>query len=463
MGILDRWRRNAMAPPQRYGAALPYSGEAEPGLTVASFTPELVDRIRLAGVGLVDLGTLYRFQPAVRICVDFLSYNIAHTKLKVYERSEGAPEPAPRDSPLAKLLAQPNPRTTGFDLIRGTVADIAIYDTAYWWILERGNARVLYRVPPHMMQPRGGDVLTGPAAYDLMSLQGPITLPPSAVVDFSGYNPVDTRVGTPILESLRNVLAEDIAASEHRKGFWKNAARRDGVIERPIDAPDWDDTERERFRADWQAAHAGSNNAGKTPVLEDGMKWNADSFSPRDSEFIRGREWTLDIVATAMGIPLAMISRTQTPTFASMKEFHKVLYVDVLGPRNARIEGTVNSQLVPRFGNPDLFVEFFIEEKLQGDFETQADALRSAVQVPWMSVNTALKLRNMPPIGDPEDPENPYNIPARPTAYEYGEPGTTVPGTVGETVPLTPLEEAAGNGHGGAVLADLVMEERNGR
>lgn len=448
---------------RHYGAALPYSGDAEPGLPVATFTPQLVERVRLANYGLVSLSSLYRYQPAVRICVDFLSYNQAHTKLKAYDRGAGdddTPTPLGRNEPLARLLAQPNDRTTGFELIRGTSADIAIYDTAYWWIAEKGNATQLFRVPPHMMQPRGGDVLTGPAAYDLMSLQGPITLLPEQVVDFSGYDPTDTRVGAPILESLRNVLAEDYAASEHRKGFWKNAARRDGVIERPADAPEWDDTGREVFRESWQAAHSGANNAGKTPILEDGMKWNPDSFSPRDSEFIKGREWTLDMVATAMGIPLAMISRTQTPTFASMKEFHKVLYVDVLGPRNARIESVVNTQLVPRFG-PDLFVEFFIEEKLQGDFETQADAIRSAVQVPWMAVNTALRLRNMAPIGDPEDPNNPYNIPARPTAYEYGAPGSTTPAPG----PMPVVQQAALNGHEERILADLAtsLEERDGR
>jgi hypothetical protein len=80
------------------------------------------------------------------------------------------------------------------------------------------------------------------------------------------------------------------------------------------------------------------------------------------------------------------------------------------------IENAVNAQLVPDFGDTDLYVEFNIEEKLQGDFEQQANAARQTVQVPHMSVNEIREKRGLPRVDDPR-----YDMPARPTNYTYGD------------------------------------------
>jgi HK97 family phage portal protein len=402
----------------RFGAGpFPFGGTDSSGAPVVSFTPQLVEAIRVLGEAQ-DLSEIYRTQPAVRICVNFLATNIAHLKLKSYRRTEETPEPLPHDHPLPKLLARPNPRTTGFDLIRGTVADIGIFDIAYWWLAGRGSSRALYRIPPTMIAPRGGSVISGPDHFTIHTPSGPKDLDPAEVIDFPGYNPVDTRIGLPPLRALQAMLNESVAADRYRAAFWANAAGRDGVIERPSEkeAGEWSDEDRERFRRDWQNRHTGPDNAGVVPVLEDGMKWNPDSFSPKDSEFIAGREWSLDITATVYNIPLAVLSRKSTATFASMREFRKMLYVDTLGPWNARIEQTVWLRLLPIFGDEDLYVEFNIDEKLQGDFETQAAGLRAAVHVPYMSVNDARKLRGLPRVDDEA-----FDVPARPINYAFGD------------------------------------------
>lgn len=176
------------------------------------------------------------------------------------------------------------------------------------------------------------------------------------------------------------------------------------------------------------------------------MKWNGDSFSPREAEFVAGREFSLDTVATAYQIPLALLSRKNTATFASMREFHKMLYVDVLGPWNALIERTIWLQLIPEFNDPDLYVEFNIDEKLQGDFETQAQALRQAVQVPFMSVNDARALRNLKRIDDPK-----FDQPATPANYNYGG------APVAQAAPG--LRRAAGNGHGDVEAEQIAQLE----
>lgn len=415
---------------RRPTGAMSFSGRDDGnGFPVINWRPGDRDVIRVGGLPR-SLSELYRTQPSVRICVGFLAQQMAHLKLKTYQRTDEAPHYLREgDHPLASLLDEPNTFTSGFDLIRDTVADIAIYDTAYWLKRFAGNDPsapganlFLFRIPPAFVAPYGGTFLSRPTEYrvNLGNGQGTFEFGPEEIVDFSGYHPLDNNCGLSPLESLKFVLSEELAMAQHRTGYWANGARREGVIERPLEAPELDNEGLARLQEAFTGRTAGPNNAGKAAILEEGSHWVETSFSAKDSEYIAGREFSLDVVATVYNIPLAVLSRKNTATFASMREFRKMLYVDTLGPWSARIEKTVDQQLVKDFNDPDLFVEFNIEEKLQGDFEESAAAIRQHVQVPDMSVNGSRKIQNLEPFGDPNDPENVFNWPARPSNYEYG-------------------------------------------
>lgn len=387
------------------------------GYNEAQFSSSATDLIRNI-LGSDQHGVLYETQWAVRTCVDFLALNIAHLNLKTYRRTDGAPEYL-REHPLAQLIQRPNERFTRFDLVRGTVSDLAIYDEAFWLKREVGNARMLFLLPPAYVKIEGGDILTGPSRYTLKRTgQEPLEFSRDEIVHFHGYNPTDTRTGASPMRALRTVLMEEVEASRWRSKYYAKGARIPGVISRPHDAPPWGHDERERFREAWRRFRRGGVLEGEEPVLEDGMRYDAGGFSPKDSAFIEGREWVLDTVATQFRIPLALLSRKGTATFASLKETHLMLYTDVLGPWNAMIENAINAQLVPDFDDSDLYVEFNIEEKLQGDFEQQANAARQSVQVPWRTVNEQRALLGLERIDDDR-----YDVPPRPANYAFGDEG----------------------------------------
>lgn len=388
------------------------------GRPVVHFDPQTVRYLRLAGGGPTAFGQIYRVQPNVRICVNFLAKNIAQLGIKgSYHLENGEQMPA-GNHPLVKLLQKPNQRTHRFAFIRDTVSDLAIYDDAFWMKRYVGQRKALFRIPPVYVTLKGGSILEGPAVYqiDMQNGKGPIDFKPAEIVHFHGYNAHENRYGTSPIEALRGMLNEEEAATVSREAYFTDGARIPGIIERPAEpeGEEWSDTARKRFLTDWRNNFGGSAKAGSTPILEDGMTYKETAFSPKDSEFIAGREWSLDLCATAYNIPLAVLSRKGTSTFASQKEFRKQLYVDTLGPWNAALEGDMWVQLVPDFGDETLYLEFNIEEKLQGDFEQQSEAFRNAGQVPFMTVNEMRRMRGLPPIDD-ED----FEVPARPANYRY--------------------------------------------
>ena len=194
-----------------------------------------------------DYGRMYRTQPAVRSCVDFLSKNIASLNPKVYERVGDSDRVDVTQHPLAVLLRNPNPGATQYDHLRDTVADLAIYDRAYW-LKVRSGPRVVAVVRLYPSQV----IIDASKGYKrYLDAQGNEYQRRDLVV-FAGYSPCPGEDGVSPLETLRQVLMEEDASLINRAGMWHNAARPSGVLERPADAPAWSDPTRERFRAEWE-------------------------------------------------------------------------------------------------------------------------------------------------------------------------------------------------------------------
>src|SRR5690606_15201701 len=113
---------------------------------------------------------------------------------------------------------------------------------------------------------------------------------PDQVVHFRGYNADNPVTGLSPLETLRRVLSEEHAMGQYREGYWQNAARMSGIIERPATAPEWSDQARQRFKAEFAQLYSGEYASGKTAVLEEGMTWKEGSFNAQESEYLGGRK-----------------------------------------------------------------------------------------------------------------------------------------------------------------------------
>jgi len=356
---------------------------------------------------------IYRTQPAVRTVVSFLARNVAQLGLHVYRRMSDNDRRRLTDHPVAALLAAPNPNTTTYRLINALVSDKAIYDDAYWVKLrgEQDNPIGLRRVPPWRMEVLGPD-WTDATGYRLHGTTGHIDLTPDQVVHFRGYNPDDGRRGCSPIEALRQVLAEEFAAARWREQMWSNGARVSGYLRRPLEAPEWSPAARERFRAGWQSQYAGDGpQIGGTPILEDGMDFVRAGINPQEAQYVESRKLTREEVAAEYHIAPPLVGILDHATFSNIREQHKQLYQDTLGPLCAEIEQDIGLQLIPDLPNSRrVYVEFNIAEKLQGSFEEQAQQLQMAVGGPYMTRNEARGMSNLPRIEGGDELIVPLNV-----------------------------------------------------
>ncbi|NMW65990.1 phage portal protein [Mobiluncus mulieris] len=248
---------------------------------------------------------------------------------------------------------------------------------------------------------------------------------------FRDWNP--NGAGSPVspIEALRDILAEQIEAWKYRRQVWERGGRVGTYISRPAESNggEWSMEARQRFRADWKAFVASGAKAGSTPILEDGMKLEKVGFSAKEEEWVESTRLSLQTVAQVYHVQPAMIGETSGASYASTREFRSMLYTETLGPLLAMIEKRLNQFLVPRVA-PDtrLYVEFNIEAKLAGNFEEQAGILSTATGAPWMTVNEARALRNLPSLPDGDGLVVPLNVVkgGQASPQDGGEPSAAV-------------------------------------
>lgn len=391
-------------------------------LGLALFTP------RVTYVPASELGGLYgaaerdpvkmwKTQPHFRTVVSFLARNVAQLGLHTFERVDENDRRRDRETAVARTLQYVDGTMTRYDLIYALVGDLALFDRAYWLVVRNGNSPsgwVIRRLPPNWVEPVYRNVWEL-KEYRVFGARGEsyLTIPPDSILEFRGYDPATVNGVSPTVDSLWDTLEEQVEAAVYRSSIWKRGGRVSAVLERPVDAPDWSDSAREKFREDWYAKFTGRGSmAGGTPILEDGMTLRRIDFSAQEQQFVEASKLSLQTVAAAFHVNPTMIGQNEGATHSNVREFRKMLYGDTLGPLIEQIQARINSFLLPMMGvdNAQFYTEFNIEEKLQGNFEEQAMALQAGVGAPWMTRNEARALRNLPSVEGGDELITPLNV-----------------------------------------------------
>jgi len=375
------------------------SGGVQKAITdpVVPWSPSTASGVALYGYSAA-YATIYATQPNVRTCVDFIARNIAELDLHVFRRVGDTDRVRLKGHDLERWLDHPSPGKRRYRLFEDLLGDMGIYFNAYWAKVPNGSDLGLVRLPPEEVTVEGGLV---PSRFNWTRNAKTAPFAPAQVVFFNGYNPLNPLMGLSPLETLRRILAEEAAAAEHRESYWRQSSRMEGVIERPVTAPKWTPEQKRAWREQWQERFVGAAGAGRIPVLDDGMTWKAVSFSAKDSEYLSARKLSREECAAAYHIPLPLVGILDHATFSNVKEQHKHLYQDCLGPWLRMLKEEIEGQLlIESSDTQDVYVEFNIRQKMSGSFEEQAMSLHAAVGRPYMTPNEARARLNLPRIAN---------------------------------------------------------------
>jgi HK97 family phage portal protein len=205
-----------------------------------------------------------------------------------------------------------------------------------------------------------------------------------------------------------------------------------------------------RLQEDWKVLNSGLYNAGKTAVLEQGLKWQQLSMTMQDMEFIASRNFQLEEIARIYRVPMHMLGQATRTAGNSVSQLAQEYLNYSLSTWIEMWE-----QRIPfTFGlDPaELFISFDVDRLLRADIQTRFAANRVALGgTGWRTVNevrsdegeqaveggdVVFRPVNTAPIdsdvfqgmADPADPTVPDDDNTTPPAVGSDQTGTGAPG-----------------------------------
>lgn len=359
---------------------------------------------------------LYATQANLHAVVSFLADSVAQLPLKVYVRDGETERKRDRDSVTAKLLWRPNADQTAYEFINSIMIEYLLMGMVVLWLLPDADSESGYQlriIPREWVTDQKS--LTNYAPDKLIiraGAGGSIELNRNEFILLRMYSPGNPGGYQAPIAALRQTLQEQVQADKFRTEVWSSSGRFNAYITRPKDVQPWDDAQRDRFvKAFREAWGKGGENAGKMPLLEDGMEIKPYQFNAKEAQYAETKQLSREDVAAAYHVNPSLIWHSSTQTYASAKDNARALYADCLGPILQMMQQRFNSFLLPMIGaSANTYVEFDLSEKLKGSFEERASILQSAVGGPYMTRNEARADNNLPPVEGGDELIVPLNV-----------------------------------------------------
>ena len=357
-----------------------------------------------AGVSVTPLRAMgvMGVQAAVRL----ISETIGSLPFGMFKSLEPRGRERAKSHPLQHLLAdQPNEFQTAMEFFEMSQAHNLLRGFSCARIVETagGNIEQLIPLHPDRVRPRYERLpgaTTGKKvrffAHDQTDGGPTEILLPHEVLYVPGISDDGITPLSPI-QLARETVGLALAGEEHGARHLANNVQAGVVLEHPNHM---EDDAFKRFKADWEAFHAGVRRAGKTVMLEDGMKMNQLTLTNKDAQFIEMRKFQLREIARWFKVPPHMIGDLEQATFSNIEHQAIEFVVHTMLPWLVRWEKRIKTTLLGPTEQKTLFPKFIVDGLLRGDAKSRYEAYAIARNWGWLSADDVRELEDMNPLPD---------------------------------------------------------------
>jgi HK97 family phage portal protein len=293
MGLLD-WTRRV------------FGGSVEKAGSVATLLS--LDGNRSA-TGLAINQTTAVSVSTVYACTSIRSKDVARCQPRLMKENAARADKPVLDHPVARLFRRPNEWQTWTEFCRQMHAAYLLKGNAYAVILRNGRGDPVSLIPINPDQVILYEAPSGAIFYSITRFgifqtailrTEPLMVPEDDVFHLRdlGFNML---VGLSRIQIARDSFGVAMGLEQQAARFMNNGARPAGVLQtdKLLSEP-----AAARLRTQWEQLRAGIQNAGRTAILEEGLKWTPMQLSSVDLEFISQREFTIGDIARWFDMPL---------------------------------------------------------------------------------------------------------------------------------------------------------------
>jgi HK97 family phage portal protein len=340
---------------------------------------------------------------AVYACVKVLSEDVAKLPVRVrraQDASNGKTSWVEETRhPLNRLLRQPNSWQTPFEFWSYIVTSQQLWGNAYVAVKRdaKGNPRELVPLLPSrtvlLYDQKGaifyqtqhpfldGGNTANWAAEDILHIRN---------LSFDGG-----FLGQSTIQCSQEAIGLALATQKHAAKLFQQGTILTGVLQHPSSLS----TEAGiRMKDSWDKAYAGSDNAHKVALLEEGVTFTQIGMNALDAQLLESRRYGVEEIARIFRVPPHKIGSMDKATFSNIEQ-QNIEYVagSLLGICK-RIEGACERDLLFDDERDSYQIRFDFEEMLRGDTLTRYQGYQLSLMNGWLNRNEVRSKENLPPI-----------------------------------------------------------------
>lgn len=355
-----------------------------------------------------------------------------------FKAKEG--EQAGGDHPVARLMDNPSPMFSTFDMIQGTSISLDLYGEAFWVGIDKAGGPFkpgqlpaeLVLVDPRYMTEEIDPKTKLLLGWKLNTGSAMTWLTASQVGQVKHYNPDNPYRGASPLSPVRSSMDYDLRASMYNASLLANGADPGGIIS--SDAP-LSKEEADELRAKWEDRHKGAMKAQRVAILSGGLKYETVGVPPKDMAFGESLDRAKMSILAVLGMTRFDIGQVEATNRASAYVAQEQTWRNTILPQQERIAFMLWRWLLAplsvRMGS-DVWVEFDTTnvEPLKGPISERATTAATLIQAGYTaeSVNELLGLGlEVATDTAPPDPVVPDPTPPTPQPVPQPDPPQDMP------------------------------------
>ncbi len=314
-------------------------------------------------------------------CVAATAQLVSSLPCHLYERSATGGK-ARIDDPIHDVMfGRPNSIQTGIEFWEGTIVQQLLRGNAYAEKLRIGPRVVGLRPLLNVTVKRDGGVFRYLVNEDGRTRE----VAAENVLHLRGFGAGDGMGLSAVKYGLQSFGAA-LAADQSAAAVFSNAMMPSGTLQSEQKL-----TPEQRTQLQTHLdTYVGSGRAGKTMVLESGLKWTKVQWDPEDVQLLETRRFHVEDICRWFGIPPIIIghaSEGQT-MWGSGVESIMLSWLQIgINPLLRRIEARLNADMIPAAKRGKWFVEFNREAMLQMDSAAKATFLSQMATSGTMTAN----------------------------------------------------------------------------
>lgn len=167
------------------------------------------------------------------------------------------------------------------------------------------------------------------------------------------FNPLNDFYGMSPIEACAFSVDTHNESSAWNKSLLQNGARPTGaLIYKPqgVIGATMTNDQYQLLKDQLESKMTGPENAGMPLIMDGGMEWQEMGLSPKDMDWLQGRNNSAREIAQAFGVPPQMLGIPGDNTYANYAEARASLYEDTVIPVGESLVEALSNWLLPAYG-----------------------------------------------------------------------------------------------------------------